>query len=640
MSTAEYLVEVPWLGDDVQVSACDSVTNWTTGTDWTLSLDTTSEQEGSGCLQATCAGALGDRTVFRNQSLSVGAQGITEADYLRFDLYISDIALLGAFRGITVSSSTTDGTNQYYYYLLNLTLVSGWNYISIALADMVKAGSPNLDSIVRVLANFSSLSAMTIRLDNIRFQKAGTDVTARLRSDPGLSITRGRDQIRQLAPPTIGKADFDLDNTSQDYSPEYSSGPLYGYLIPGKKVKVRGMYSGTTYHLFKGSLDDIPQHPGRGDRSVSLPNLGALSCLKGKKISTALYASKRTDQCLGYIFDAVGWPAADRVFDTGKTTLDWWWLNNEDAFDAAVALYNTEGPGAALYEDGQGRIVFESRHYRLTTSRCTSSQATFRDTGAEPLHSRPFSYNPGLQNIINECTITVKRRVAAGSVSVIWSLGTTVTLAANESRSYVVTSDDPFTEAVSPLVASTDYTVSAGSLSGNVTLNRTSGQNCVVTLTAGSSGATVTGLQVRAKTVTVSNTILVANTVSTSASQANYGLRTYNLSVRSEIPVNTAQDFCNAVVGLYQSPRPIVAITVNNDGSARLTQILTREISDRITIVEAQTGLSADFYIESITHKITYAGKRHLVLLGCEKSDIVDYGIYGTSTYGDCVWGF
>ncbi len=469
---------------------------------------------------------------------------------------------------------------------------------------------------------------------------AGEDVTSRVHTQPGITCSRGRDQIRQLAPPAAGSLAAELDNRSRDYSTSNAGSPLVGKLLPGRGIRFRATFNAITYDLWQGILDDLPQYPERTKRSVGLPCLGTLSRLRSTdpeqaKVSTALYQNIRTDQALGYLLDAAGWPAADRVIDTGKTTLKWWWLQDADPFTAMLEILSSEGPGAAIIEDGQGRIVFESRHYRLLTARSTTSQATFRDTGAEPLHSAPFTINPGLKSVVNVCTVEVKTR-SAKALAAIWTLGSTLTLTANEVRKVIATSTDPFTAAVAPELT-TDYTLTTGSLS-SVTLDRTSGASCTITLTAGASGATVTGLQLRAQAVTVDNTVKVENTIDTSASQAKYGRRSYPLAVRPEIDLNIAQDFANAVVGWYQEPRPSLTITVNNGSAERLTQCLAREVSDRVHVVEAESGFDDDAYIEQIAHRTD--GTMHETTFGLEKAVTVAYGVWGSSLWTSGLWGF
>jgi hypothetical protein len=482
-----------------------------------------------------------------------------------------------------------------------------------------------------------SVAQYAVKIDwnnNESFADAGDDVTARVRGRKGVLIERGRDQLRALAPPMAGSAKFGLDNTSRDYSPENASSPLAGLLYPGHAAQVQAVSGGSTYALFSGRLDGLAQRPEAGQRAVEISCLSTLSRLVGQKISTPLYQNVTTDEALGYILDAIGVDSSPRVLDAGQTTMRWWWLDQEDAFTAAKTLLATEGPGAALYEDGQGRIHFESRHYRYLTTRSAVSQATFSDSGSEPLHSVPFKYDPGITSVVNVCRVDVKVR-SAKTLAAIWSIDDAVSLAPAEVRQIAVkpTDDEPFTGAVTPSGAGGDYTVTAGSLA-SLSLDRTSGGSCAITLTAGSSGATITGLRLRAQPVTVDSVVPVANTIDTSTSRDRYGVRTYTLPTRAEISANDAQDFVNAVVARYQNPRPTVQITITNATAERLAQILGREVSDRITVVEAQTGLDGDCWIERITHEIDGGGQIHRVVLGCERATDDQVWILGDAELG------
>ncbi len=474
------------------------------------------------------------------------------------------------------------------------------------------------------------------------FDDGGEDVTADIRDEAGIVCSRGHAQYRRSSPPAAGELRADLENDDKRYSPLNAAGPLYGNLYPGRTVRLRLSYAETPYDVWGGVLDRIVPRPERDRHCVEIPCLGPLSRLRAAsedlRISTALYQDIRTDQALGYILDAVGWPLGARVIDTGRTTLLWWWLQDEDPFEAAKAVVNTEGPGARLYEDGQGRIVFESRHYRLTTARCTSAQATFSDDGTEPgIQEAPFEYDDGQRDIVNVCTVETKLR-SAKAAAVVWSYGQTLTLAPGEARSVMVSASDPFRNAVTP-VAGTDYSLTAGSLA-SVVLDRNSGQSCTLTLTAGAAGATVAGLQVRAEAVSVDSTTRVSNTVDASASQARYGVRPYSLPLRAEIDPLVAQDFANAVVAQYQEPRPALLFGINSGHADRIAQILSREISDRVHVHEAETALDSDVFIERIEHRISQMGEMHETFFGCEMADdagqflIWDVGRWDVNQWG------
>lgn len=497
------------------------------------------------------------------------------------------------------------------------------------------------------------------------FDDANEDVSARVLARTPVTIQRGKDQIRALAPPMAGSANLELDNVSKDYSYENGASSIAGLVLPNRQMRIQAV-SGSTYNLFTGFLEDIVHHSERDKMSVELPALGTLSWLRGQKVSTQLYQNIRTDQAISYLLDAVswpnysqagdakwdeglwgtftwgsdGWPVALRSLDTGRTTLDWWWLANEDAFDALVELLNTEGPGASVYEDGGGKLHFESRWYRNTTARCTSSQATFQDIGTEPFFSA-FRYEPRAKDIINSCTMDVITRQTE-SLQKVWGADADVSLRPDEVKNISVRTTNPFTGAVTP-ESGTDYTVSSGGLI-TISLNRTSGATVIMTITAGSSGVTLSNLQLRAQPVTVLTTTKISNTQDTSASIQKYGTREYTPRIRQEISQSTAQDLTNAIVILYKDPRPIAVFNVMGKSGTNLTQCLSREISDRVTVVDEQTELNSAMYIEQIKHTIHYGGQLHETEFGCEKVSSLRFMIWGTTTWGshanEGVWGF
>lgn len=344
---------------------------------------------------------------------------------------------------------------------------------------------------------------------------------------------------------------------------------------------------------------------------------------------------------------------APRDLDTGRSTLSYWWLDDEDAMAALVALKATEGPGAAIYEDGTGAIVFRDRQKRLTASRSTVSQTTFRTAAGatEPLASLPFAYDPGTRDVVNDVTVEVKSRTVQ-AIQTVWTLGSTITLAAGETRKYLArggqTTDittgqyiGPFTGAVAPTSGAGDYTVTAGSLVSSPTLDRTSGASVTLTVgPAGASGATITGMRLRAQPVTVSATTPVRSTIDASTSQTAFGVRTFPLPIRQEIAINDAQDLCNAIVGFQQNGRSTVLFTVRGiHGAARLTAALAREVSDRVTVIHAASGLNADFYIESIAHRVI-APASHVTTFAGENAPADSYAVWGTSTWGTGRWGY
>lgn len=469
------------------------------------------------------------------------------------------------------------------------------------------------------------------------FAGPGADVTDRTLAD-GIACERGRDQARALAPPMAGQGRFALDNRSRDYAPGNPASPLAGLLYPGCLVRGAATHLGVTYPLWTGILDDLPQRPALGERRVDIPWLGTLARLRGVTVSTALYEGISTDRALAVVLDAAGWPTADRVLSAGRTIFPYWWCEAADAYEMVATIALSEGPGAALYEDARGRLVFEDRYYRLDAARAVTAQATFRDAGAGPWHVAPFAYEPGLKDVINVASLDVIRR-ARGPLGVVWQADGAFALGPGETLRLdaVASGGDPFVEAVAP-VAGVDYTVTGGTVAG-VTLGRTSGGSAPLALTAGPTGASVAGLQLRARTL-VGTKLRATSTIDAAASVARYGRRDWTAAIWPELDLNVAIDHCNVIVGLYREPRPTVTITVAAQDAASGTAVLAREISDRVRVVEAQTGLDNDLYIERIAHAIDAGSGAHLATFGLSPADAtpqylrLDSGTLGTGVLG------
>lgn len=331
--------------------------------------------------------------------------------------------------------------------------------------------------------------------------------------------------------------------------------------------------------------------------------------------------------------------AAARHIDDGETEIEWWWVDNEDALAALEMLKNSEGPGAALYEDGQGAIVFKGRHARNMDARSTSIQTTFNTgSGAEPRIGQPFAYEPGIKDVVNVCEIdTVKRTAAA--LGEVWALGEQFNIAAGETKQFTARASDPFTGAIAPTTGGGDYSVVSGSIDAP-TLSRTSGASTVITITS-AAGATISGLRLRAEAVEVTNSSRAVNTIDTSASIEDYGIRTYRLPVRPEIGFNLAQDFCNAIVSFYADGRPSASITLHNGAvEARMVASLEREVGDRVRVVVG-TELDAEMYVENIRHELGSANYQRTTFGLTQAQGIVSYFTLDESVLdGDDVLAF
>jgi hypothetical protein len=514
------------------------------------------------------------------------------------------------------------------------------------------------------------------------------DVTRDTAADPGLTLDTGRDGARSLNPPKVPSLELELRNDHVRYSNENPLSPVYQLVTPGTPVlasftfgKVDRYTAHTPYtehdpydglaHINFGSfrLDQVSQAVEWGQQRVKVRALGLSSTLVGRSVSVDLHQALRTDQAIALVLDAAGWPTDKRALSPGDTTLLFWWADERSAWDLLVELLAAEGPGA-MYEDENGVFHFENRNYRAVTPRSQTSQASFSDIGSYSTRDKytahnPYTahdnydghgtglyfvdlqYSPGWDNLYARATYATKRRQSQNP-TVVWQYGAPLTLAANEARTLIVRPNDPFTNAITP-VATTDYVVASGSVA--VSMTATSGFVAFVTFTAGASGATLngpaaspsTGPQLRAQPLPVLSETVAQSSISTTSSNTTYrGIQTLSIAGWPEIDPAAAAAVCDAWVSRYNVQRPQVTLTIRAGDVRHFEQIVERRVSDRITIVERNTGLATDLWIESKHVTMSGAGGRQLVAVwGCEVCDALVGDVWDGSTalWDSARWG-
>ncbi|MFF8768488.1 hypothetical protein ACF07Q_28570 [Nocardiopsis dassonvillei] len=466
-------------------------------------------------------------------------------------------------------------------------------------------------------------------LDSVRLIGPGEDITGRvLGLRAAVDISRGREEPRALAAARVGQTGLELDNRSHDYNPDNPGSPLAGFLGPARPLTIRATWKGAVYPLFTGQIDVYDIDPARNARSVDITALDALGRLRGATLSTRLHPSLRTGQAIGVVLDEIGWPQDKRDLDPGASTLRWWWAEGTDAFDAVTQIVEAEGPGALVMVSPFGDFIFRDRHHRLMSPRSQTVQATLRGAGTEPTFSPPVSYDIGWKGIVNSIDVAVAER-EPGRATAVWEDPGLINLAAGEVRTILVQADEPFTGARAPVIGTRvtsemtdkispedhDLVLQAGELA--VSLSRTSGQSTTIRLAAGPAGASILGMRLRARPVAVARTIQVRAEDTDSIGQ--HGLRSYEGDL-ALAGVHDVAAIAQLILGQRSERLPVMTVTVSGAGhSARMEQILTRDIGDRIHLVEPDVFADHPYYIESVEHTIAQVGADHTAAFGCER---------------------
>jgi hypothetical protein len=451
------------------------------------------------------------------------------------------------------------------------------------------------------------------------------DAARKITSD--ISISYGRDQSRQLNPAAVGNASYTVINVDRTYSPDFPTSPLSGDLEPARQARAQVTFGGTTYPLMYGKIDDYNVKADMTDRTVDFTFLDGMDDLQNFQLSTGVYKAQRTGELINTVLDLAGW-TGPRDIDLGATLVAYWWVEGTDALSAINDLVKSEGPPSIAYQAPDGTFVFRDRHHRLLRSQSIGVQATFAqptlmDCTAAPLpgldFTAPFVYAHGAKDIVNSVSFEVSERIEDADLTPVWTQDDQISLSSGESTSVEVSAGDPFVGAVTPVVG-TDFTVSGAGIV-NVILSRTSGASATITLLAVGGSVTISGLQLRARTISVRRNIKVSRLDADSITR--HGQRAYPETA----PWANAND-ADAIAGMillhYARRRPTVQLRVTSQDPSHFIQALTRTVSDRIHITYGEMGIDDDFFVESVQHTIrrmNQAGKPpvHSVVFGCEK---------------------
>lgn len=487
-------------------------------------------------------------------------------------------------------------------------VTNAWTQISVSFTATAVFHNLNIN------VNGTPTNGHQVYLDQVMVRGPGEDVSTRvLGVSTALDIKYGRDQARSISAIQPGELSMELNNRTKDYTPDNASSPLFGYVSPGRPVLIRSTFSPNTksYDLFRGFLDDFTIDPDITKRSITVSCTDVLGKLADAKVSTALYQSLQTGEAIHKVLDAINWPTEKRDIDQGDTTVRWFWGESDNALELVKNLVDSEGPPGFALVSSAGNFVFRSRHHRLLRTKSITSQATFRDLTTDPIYT-DYDYDIGWRDLVNDVTVTVDERDQLDP-AVVWSSTETFTLGSGETRVIPAVADDPFMNATTP-VESVDYLRVSGVV--QITLSRTSGQSVNITVYA-VSAATITGMQLRANPVSVARSLSIS--LQNPGSITSHGLHTAQDLALPWANRADAQAIAQAMLALRSERLPVVTFVLPNRNDTCTTQILTRDLSDRITIVETQTSQNNDYFIEQAEHNIAGVGTDHRVTFGCER---------------------
>lgn len=520
------------------------------------------------------------------------------------------VHLSAAVSGIGFGT-TTSVTDQWQKVSISFT-ATATNHI----AQLWAAGTP------------PTPAGKTTWVDWARMSGAGEEITA---TPPGvisdISIQFGRDQARSLLPVGPGEASFDVENVSRELSPENTSSSLAGLLGPGRDVLLEATHAEQAYTLYRGSLDGYDIVATAEQWLAKFTCVDLFARIKDLPVSTPLYPAVRTGEALNYILDSIGWTNA-RDIDPGGSFLRWWCAESTDAAADVQDVLIAEGPGCYASIGPSSEFIFRDRHHRILRAASTTSQVTFFNgtaTGGQ-VELEDFSIDFGFRDLINMVEFTVTQREPEAVPGEIWLDEQPYVFTAGQTRTFAIVTNDPFWDVQTPTQGAPDELPTGDpatyppdfirTTALTITFSRTSGRSCVMSVTA-AAASVVTRMAVRAHSVVdTRNTIKITRSDATSIAKS--GVHPYKPSSQW-LSTEDAAAIAELIIRQRAVRLPVVRFVVSNGTSTALTHQLARDLSDRVTVVDTESGFSADCFIEHIAHVVTDDGNTHRTTFSCEK---------------------
>ena len=181
------------------------------------------------------------------------------------------------------------------------------------------------------------------------------------------SIRRGRGH--ELDRIETGTAIIILNNESANYWPDNTSGLYTPNILPGKRVEIRVNFSSTDYELYTGYISKwTPSFMSGGGKGpiVTVKLKDVQRNFSRLLLNNAGEAEEISDVRIGNVLDEIGWPAGDRVLDTGETTLQATGAQaNINAMSHLFLVQETEN--GIIFQRPDGKVAFQSCNARAVS---------------------------------------------------------------------------------------------------------------------------------------------------------------------------------------------------------------------------------------------------------------------------------
>lgn len=185
------------------------------------------------------------------------------------------------------------------------------------------------------------------------------------------NLTLQRGKSRELDRYQAGQASVTFDNRTRAFDPTYTASPIYGQIVPRRKVRI----SIDSIIQFIGTIDDwnIDYEPGTNSRAT-LQAFDVTSYFVGVEIGTATYSAETTGTRLNNLLDNIGWSADARDIDTTSAVVAGTVVAEPQPIYPIMQTLSLSEPGD-LFISKIGDVKFVGRNTSFTSAGVKFSDA-------------------------------------------------------------------------------------------------------------------------------------------------------------------------------------------------------------------------------------------------------------------------
>ena len=212
-------------------------------------------------------------------------------------------------------------------------------------------------------------------------------------------IDRGRSDVHGSL--SIGSLGFTLNNKSKKYSPKNTSSPIYGKVLPYRKVQIQVVYDSVTYYRFTGRVISYKPSPDRVNPTVQIYCEDNLSQLEQQNITKFLPSLTTYDDIVAGVLAQAGLSPSEYDIDTIPdeiTTSHGWTETGVVEILREVA----EAGHHFFFMDGQGVLNFKFRHWALNSA---AVETYYTDEDHSKTLSRPSDMDWDDKDVVNDIIV-------------------------------------------------------------------------------------------------------------------------------------------------------------------------------------------------------------------------------------------